>query len=319
MDPLKKKRLGIAVRAAFTLACLGYLAVTVPFRDLLDAVKGLSWGPMGLGLACLAAAQPLVAWRWRGLLAAAGVGLPFGQVFRLHLVGLFFNITMPGATGGDLVKSYAVARRVPGRGTAAVVTVFLDRVVGMTAMFALAGGMALLDPRFAPVARTMGGILGCAAAGVLLYLSPLKARLLPPERIRALRGFGGVLAEVDRTVALFRERKAAVAWAFVYSLANHASFVLVGLAVARSLGIPVRLSELAVLIPVVSAVSSLPISVMGFGVGEMAYVQAFEVVGVAKAQALALSLLTRFSLIALGLAGGLAVLADRRKYAAAPQ
>lgn len=372
MDPLKKKWLGIALRAAFTLACLGYLFATIPILDRVDlkgggklegeilgepsaagvrfipreggerlvpasdleggaqkavhlglrsAVKGLKWDLMSVALGIVAVNQLFLVFRWKSLLDAQDIRLGYGELMRLNLTGLFFNNTMPGQTGGDVVKAYAVAKRAPGKGTAAVVTVFLDRVVGMTGLVTLAGGvsafMAWKDPRFVQPACVINAILGGLLAGGAFYLSPLKARLLPSERVRALPLAGPLLGEIDQAVALYRDHKGALVRSWLLALLNHSGYILMGVAIGRALGITAEEAGLApfvVIIALVSMIGCIPVSIMGFGLGEVAYVKAFgSLLGVAAAKALALSLLTRFTLIAMGLAGGIVVLLGRRR------
>ena len=313
-EPAKSRKwLGLALRVTFTLACLGYLAWSIPLKDFLDTLKGVRWPYLATALAILGLNQPLLAMRWKTLLDAQGLRMPFLQVLRLNLLGLFFNNTMPGQTGGDVVKAYAAAKRFPGRGTAAVVTVFLDRGVGMLGLVLLAGIVSTVSGK---ASGTILGLLGLLLAGAGFYFSPLKRRWLTPERIRRLPVGGGILAEVDEAVLLYRDRKMAVLLGVFWALCNHTGYILVGTFIGRALGIPpeqVSFPQFVVIIAIVSMIGCIPVSVMGFGIGEVAYVKAFAPLGVPQAQALALSLLTRFCLIAWGLLGGLVALLTRPK------
>ncbi len=309
----RRKWIGLAFRIVFTLACLGYLAWTIPKQDFLDALQGIRWPYLGAALAILGLNQPLLALRWKSLLDAQGLRLPFLQVLRLNLLGLFFNNTMPGQTGGDIVKAYAAAKRFPGRGTAAVVTVFLDRGVGMLGLVLLAGIVSAVTGQASGVIL---GLLGLLVAGAAFYFSPLKRRWLTPARIRRLPVGGGILAEVDQAVDLYKDHKGAVAQGAFWALCNHTGYILVGTFIGRALGIPpeqVSFPQFVVVIAIVSMIGCIPVSIMGFGIGEMAYVDGFGRLGVPKATALALSLLTRFCLISWGLLGGLIALLTRSK------
>lgn len=321
VDPQQGARIRLkdATIRTLSMAELGEAPEASVHLGLLSAVGGMRWAPMGVALLLLGLNQPFLALRWKALLDAQGIRLAFASVLRLHFLGLFFNISMPGQTGGDVVKSIAVAKRVPGRGTAAVVTVFLDRVVGFAGLVFLAGLisvlMAIRDPRFFTAAWGLGGILGLLVGGTALYLSPLRTRWFPPDRVARLPWAGGVLAEIDRAVSLYQERRGALLASLAYTMGNHLGYILCGVAVGRALGIPAGQAGLGhyfVLIPLVSMVSCLPVSVMGFGIGELAYVELFGRLGVPESKALALSLLTRFLVIGWGLLGGLVVLLTRK-------
>ena len=71
----------------------------------------------------------LGAFRWGIFLRVLGVRLPAWQVLRLSFVGLFFNIFLVGAVGGDAVKVvWLVAKGHPK--TPALLSVFMDRMSG---------------------------------------------------------------------------------------------------------------------------------------------------------------------------------------------
>ena len=92
--------------------------------------------------------------RFRWLLAVQGVHITLGRSFALTFLGNFFNNFMLGLTGGDVVKAYSVARETHKR-TEAVITVFLDRIVGLVALVLLAALMVaanIRDPKFAGAA-----------------------------------------------------------------------------------------------------------------------------------------------------------------------
>ena len=58
-------------------------------------------------------------------------------------IGLFFNIVVPGLTGGDLVKAVLAARDHPERKAAAMISVLVDRLIGVLVLVLL-GAVAIL-------------------------------------------------------------------------------------------------------------------------------------------------------------------------------
>ena len=55
------------------------------------------------------------------------------------------NVELPGSTGGDVVKAWYAARQAPSRRTAAVMSVIVDRIVGLLALIMLGGVMASIQ------------------------------------------------------------------------------------------------------------------------------------------------------------------------------
>lgn len=79
------------------------------------------------------------AWRWRTLAKMQKFDLTLKEAFCLTMQGGFFSMILPGgAIGGDVVKMGILARRrQPGSRTEGIFTIFMDRVVGMVALFGL--------------------------------------------------------------------------------------------------------------------------------------------------------------------------------------
>ena len=79
------------------------------------------------------------AWRWLKLAQLQGFRLTGMEALSLTMQGNFFSLVIPGgAIGGDVVKMGLLARRsTPGSRAEGIFTVFMDRLVGMIALFIL--------------------------------------------------------------------------------------------------------------------------------------------------------------------------------------
>ncbi|MCY3024379.1 MAG: lysylphosphatidylglycerol synthase transmembrane domain-containing protein [Planctomycetota bacterium] len=81
----------------------------------------------------------LCALRFRLLLSAMDLPGTLRDTFCWTMIGSFFDAAMPLSTGGDVVKAFYVARHAGrGRRSVAVLSVVLDRVVGLLALFVFA-------------------------------------------------------------------------------------------------------------------------------------------------------------------------------------
>ncbi|MEZ6140215.1 MAG: lysylphosphatidylglycerol synthase transmembrane domain-containing protein [Zavarzinella sp.] len=99
-------------------------------------------GPILLATALWVVAILITFLRWHLLVVAQGLVFSRYEAIRLSLVSYFFNTFLPGAVGGDVIKSIAVARG-QSRRTVAVATVIIDRIVGLWALawfVAISGG-----------------------------------------------------------------------------------------------------------------------------------------------------------------------------------
>ncbi len=130
--------------------------------------------------------------RWRGLLHPQGIRLTFLRCLQLTFVGQFYSILLPGVTGGDLVKIIYTAR-LTGSKTKSLITILLDRVIGLTALMTIAAvssGIQLLlnyragaplDSTLLDVFLMIMAMLTCLAVGAIVYFSHRLRRLVGIE------------------------------------------------------------------------------------------------------------------------------------------
>ena len=76
--------------------------------------------------------------RWWILLRGLGAEVRWSRALHLHLVGLFFNTCMPGAVGGDLVKALYVIRDTVTSKVSILLSILLDRILGLFGLFCIA-------------------------------------------------------------------------------------------------------------------------------------------------------------------------------------
>jgi len=290
------------VRIAVTLAALAYLAVTVDFAALLRAfaaVPALVWAE---AVVLYLIAVGLGARRWSILLRAFGATNipPLGFLFRTYLVGTFYNTCLPGAVGGDLVR--AIVSRLAfadGKATSGLATVFVERLMGMTALLLLASSATLWHP--------LGGVehlpwlagLALAAVGAtLVFLASARslARVLPGR-------LGRLLAQIPTP-----ERYAPLVPVLLLSLAIQACVAVGGHLLVHAMFPSVSLVQSLAIIPLAAASAFLPFTLSGLGVREAAFVVLYGTVGVPKSIAVAGSLAMFSCHVLVALVGGVLTL-----------
>jgi glycosyltransferase 2 family protein len=101
--------------------------------------------------------------KWRLFLRERGVVIGFHRLFRLYLVGSFFNNFLPSMVGGDLVRAYVLGKQIESH-THSLASVFLERFAGMIALVSLATASFLFNSelRQEPVVVISIGIMGSA-------------------------------------------------------------------------------------------------------------------------------------------------------------
>jgi uncharacterized membrane protein YbhN (UPF0104 family) len=274
-------------RIAVTVAAVAYLASRVEARDVLNAFQRLSWEAALTAVTVVLFALACGMVRWRLLLRAYGaIDIPsWPRIAHLYTVGHFYNTYAPGGVGGDVIRGVA-SRKAFGdldwaSATSGVAVVFIERVIGVSALLVLATGAYLIHP--IPGIENVGvwAALGLAAAGAALIGIAIAPRLAPflPEKL------GKPLRALPRLYLL---------WPFLIaiflSLIIHASNIIAGHVIIHSLEPSVTLAQSAVLMPLIGASAFFPLTVGGAGVREAAFAALYGTVGVPEASAYAASL-----------------------------
>ncbi|MEQ8765872.1 MAG: lysylphosphatidylglycerol synthase transmembrane domain-containing protein [Planctomycetota bacterium] len=258
-----------------------------------------------VGLLAFALATLVAVARWQLLLRAQNILVPFRRAYSLTYIGYFFNNIIPGLTGGDLVKAFFVARDTD-RKTGAVVSVIVDRVVGLLALALIAAVMVLLDPDdFKPVAVIIYGFLGVSALGGIVLYSRRIRRWLRLEVLFERLPAKKVLQEIDAAFFIYRNQKMALVIALLMSFVNHFGVISIYVFAGMAIGVDADIVSYFITVPVINIVTAIPLAPGGWGLGEWASVEFLELAGIGMTQAFTISLLFRLSLLVSSLPGGI--------------
>jgi uncharacterized membrane protein YbhN (UPF0104 family) len=302
-----RKILITALRLLVTAGLLWALASRLDMARAAAIAAHVSLPFLAATFAVLLAAVPVNAMRWRVILTAEGPSPGLGSLTKLLFVGLFFNQVLPTGIGGDAVRAWRCRRLGIALG-AAIRSVLLDRVSGYVVMVAVyaASLPALLRVLSAPGERAgIVAVFGAALSGLLALplLDCLPARLLRLPMI-------GALADLSRAARRLVTDPGRCAAVFGLSIVTIGLTVLGYALVGDSLGVPLSFATWLLVVPPVSLIQLMPISLAGWGVREAGMVVVLAGFGVPAEAALATSVLMGLGLVAIGLPGGLIWLTD---------
>ena len=279
---------------------------------LLTAISGLDPASIFGVLAAVFGGFLFGVTRWWRLLVGCGVATPYVTVMRLTMLGMFFNLVVPGLTGGDIVKAGLAAKEHPEGKGSAVMAVGLDRLIGLWALLMIAFVSAVVLRESLGVLVAPLGLIAIGATGGFIVLgAPLIRDALGAKRVMGLipARFSGF---VDALRSL-SERPGEFFIAVVLSLGNHACIGLAVFAVARGIGDETSFLGCLAATVVASAVSAVPLAPGGWGVGEAAYAAMFSLLGSGEAVGFAVSVSYRLCQTAISLLCGAALWRGSRK------
>jgi uncharacterized protein (TIRG00374 family) len=143
--PKVKKLLVHLLRWMVPAAIIVWLVVNAIHNDsftrMRDAPK--QWDLLAIATVLCFAAVALTIVRWYFLVRTLDIPFQIRDAFRFGFLGYLYNFITPGSVGGDLFKAVFLAHGNRGRRAEAAVTVVVDRLIGLYALF-LVGATAIL-------------------------------------------------------------------------------------------------------------------------------------------------------------------------------
>jgi len=273
-----------------------------------------AWIALALGL--LTAQVALLAVRWRKIAAACGANLAFAPALQLSFIATFFNQVLPSTVGGDGARIWLLARK--GAGWArATYSVLIDRIVGVFALALIV--IACLPWAFElihdPTARTVLLMIGFGTvAGAVIFVligtrfRQLLDRWTLTQHLSAASRVAATLCGSFHSIPVF-----------AYSIAIHFVTIAAAWCCIKTIALPVSFPQVLFLMPPVLLVSTIPISIAGWGVRESSMIVAFAFAGLAQSDGLALSILFGAASFVVGAAGGIVWIASGRRIRSLPQ
>ena len=290
------------LKLAVSLLLIGFLAIKFDFGK--SAEKLLDADFAGVGLAVLVLGLLLVnnTVRWRVVMRAIHAVLDMRTTFRLLYIGIFFNQTLPSSVGGDAFRMY-LGRKEGLPLTAAINGVMLERVATLTGLILLVVvTQPLLLSRIGdhPATFVFPVLAVLAVIGIALLM--LLDRF--PERFQKHKLIRGVAELALDTKKLFLSPARAFL-AIGLGVTGNVLLALATFFLAQSIGVEVTVLDCMVLMPPVILITTVPISIAGWGLRESAMVATFAFIGIVQEDAIALSLLFGLVNAVISLPGGL--------------
>lgn len=252
----------------------------------------------------------IIAFRLQLLLRTQEIEIRIWELIRLTFLGQFFNAVVPGVVGGDLVKAYYIAKHTHHKGVA-VITVFVDRLMGITALVLLATAMLLglgasgrgtWEEMKLPAMAAAVAMAAVMAMMVFLFSRRVR-KLLRLQKIYGRLPIAQHIGAAGAAARRFRSRPGVLLKAIAITFAGQGSWILGIALIGASLSLEVAWHKYFVYVPLIYIIGAVPITPGGVGLVEKAYMLFFSSAAVSKEQIGALALIARALDIARGLPG----------------
>ncbi|MCF7854451.1 MAG: flippase-like domain-containing protein [Candidatus Pacebacteria bacterium] len=263
---------------------LVYLTLKSTNTDLLAQLKTANPALLALAFALHGLVILLGTWRWKILLDVQNIRLRWRDLLRLTMIGFFFNLVIPGAVGGDLVKMGFISRQTPGQRTESVFSIMVDRIMGILGLFVVASIVVVFslpfllalgeEYRTIQVAAFTVGLGSIAGALAVLALEFHHVFVYHPRMLRLFQVLGNKLPaavtdtirRVMRALDIFRKSPGAMVATLVLAVGIHSVLAFDLYMVGKSLHEDhLTVADYFLTAQVANAIAAIPVTPAGVG------------------------------------------------------
>ena len=286
-----------------------------------NALQAADWRWLIAALAAAGVCEFLGILRWQLFLRMLHLRVRFAEVTRLFFIGAFFNQFLPGTTGGDVVRVIYLMRDHPENKTAGFLSVAIDRLLALLVLVAMGLGFAWTRGAWFASSFEVGNAMKVFAIVLFVIGTGLVASFFLTSRqlvgrLPARFPLRDQIVKLSTLWQLCIENRTEALLGALYTvpmlLAYFAAFYFVALAFT----VKVTFLDMTSIMPLVTAISSLPISLNGIGVREALFAQLLsQLCDVPQGTGFLISITGMFVYMLWGLPGGLFYLERiRRRY-----
>lgn len=276
------------IQLAITLGLLCWLFHDPGRREaMFGALHQADWRWMVAAVIAAGVCEFFGILRWQIFLKMLHVEVPFWQVTRLFFIGAFFNQFLPGTTGGDVVRVIFLMQDRPGDKTAGFLSVAIDRLLAVLVLVVMGLAFAWGRSEWFAASFSVGNLMKYLSIALFVMLAGLVVSFVVTSRRAVLSlprrfPFRKQIVKLSTLWQLCIENRREAILGTVYTVPMLFAYFTAFTFAARAFIPPSGMSfgkvfwDMTSVMPLVTAVSSLPISLNGIGVREALFGQIFE-------------------------------------------
>src|SRR3990170_8967752 len=303
-----KRYIFLIIKIFVSIALLIFLFKKADMGNVWAIMQSMNFLILAAVALLYAVSQIISTYRWSLFLPNAGIHVPFLKLVSLYYVGMFFNIFLPSAIGGDVVKSYYLYK-FSGKGGNSLASVFLDRFTGFFALVTIAVVSLIFGYGYVKETYVPFFIITLASvfflSSLILWNRGLHNWALVITGKIKLFGINEKIESFYNAIMLYKGEPVVLLKAFGVSFIIQFMSITIFYLISKGLDMTVSIGYFFLFVPIAVTISMIPISLSGLGLREGAFVYLFTKVGATDAQALSISLSIFGVMVMLGLIGGI--------------
>lgn len=303
MNEKIKSLLSFLFRIGLSIVLLSYLFTKINVEQTLSVVKSARLIYFLYAFITFGIIHYFILVRWVIFIKALELDISLLSTVRFFFIGLFGNLFLPSAIGGDVVKTIGLCTNSSQK-PKVVASVLLDRLSGFAGMvviatFSFIGGYRLINDRTLSVSIIMMAVVSSFLA-ILLFNEKwysFACRVFSPFP-KVKQG----LMNVHYDIVLLKNKKRTILKAVGISALSQAFLAVTFYLISKALHQEVAYIYFLIFVPLICVASCFP-SIGGLGVREAGAAFLLAKVGVAYGVAVSISLINFVFMVIVGVGG----------------
>ncbi len=305
MNTTFKNVLSFILRVGLSALLLWFLSTKIDLAKTIIVVKSARFDFFLMAFGVFFITNIIIFWRWFILVKALDLNASAFEVLRFFFFGLFGNLFLPSAIGGDVIKILGLCKNSEQK-PKVVASVILDRLSGFAGITLVATVSFLLGNKIIDDASLVVPVvvlaMGSLVVGLILFHE--KTYSFCCSIFNALPRFKDVLMNIHYDISLMKNKKTEGLQTIFFSVLAQGIFACSFFLITRALNQHIPLIYFFIFVPLICVASMVP-SIGGLGVREAGAAFLFAKVGVDSGVAVSMSLINFLFMVVVGLAGGL--------------
>lgn len=262
MTEKQRKSIFTALKIIFSVVLIYFIFTKVNFGDVISVIKKAHVAYLLLALLLFLISKTFNALRLNLYFHSIAIPLTHASNFKLYLLGMFYNLFLPGGIGGDAYKGYVIQKKYKTSTRKVVSVLLLDRLSGMLLI----------------------GVFACCFAVFV------DAPLLQQFKWVFLLAIPAAIVSFWLVVKKYFNYTLGVFWmSFFYSFLVQGIQLLAILAILQALNITNNTTAYLFIFMVSSVVSVIPLTIGGIGSREVTFLYGADWLGLQADTAIGIS------------------------------
>jgi len=304
-----KKKVIFILKLVVSIGLILILISNVDTKNLLTNIRKVNIFLFGCALSLSTLTILIRSYKWKLLLQVQGASLSLNKIQAISYMSLFFNNFFLGTFGGDAFRIYKTMNYLNFKGSA-IASVIMDRFTGVTSIFLVlflsSIGELYIEKTYFMQEQLYAIIIFSLIILIVIYaIFKFFIKFSTFTGFLKLSNFSNIIDSFIHSITIYQKHRKTVLMCLLLSTIFQIVKSIAMFFFALSANVNINFMHLIFIIPIVTLVLMIPISLNGIGLHEGAFFFYFEKIGIDSSSALLIAFLPRIAMFILSLIGAL--------------